>query len=152
MRPLIRDECGVDTQDQRYVIVGCQDVNHFGPEVAAGDKVDTEKATPGIVDLAKKTQYQHPNVRAKETLVAYGGDAFRSLMHPSGRLLERLAAMPRADMCVHLRLGDVEMHSASFHRCSAAQALPRRPSRPGCRAAAPGGHFSTRSRARARRD
>ena len=64
MRPLIRDECGVDTQDPRYVIVGCQDVKHFGPEVAAGEKVDTEKATPGIVDLAKKTQYQHPNVRA----------------------------------------------------------------------------------------
>ena len=33
-------------------------------EVANGDKVDTEKATPGIVKLAKETQYKHPNVRA----------------------------------------------------------------------------------------
>lgn len=64
MRHLIRDECGVDTQGERYIIVGCEGVEHFGPEVAAGDKVDTEKATPGIVKLAKETQYQHPNVRA----------------------------------------------------------------------------------------
>ena len=64
MRPLIRDECGVDTQDERYKIIGCEHVEHFGAEVANGDKVDTEKATPGIVKLAKETQYKHPNVRA----------------------------------------------------------------------------------------
>ena len=64
MRDLIRDECGVDTQAERYVIVGCEHVDHFGDEVANGDKVDTEKATPGIVKLAKETQYKYPNVRA----------------------------------------------------------------------------------------
>ena len=29
MRGLIRDECGVDIQDKRYNIVGCEDVPHF---------------------------------------------------------------------------------------------------------------------------
>merc|ERR1719352_1018979 len=29
MKPLIRDECGVDTEDRRYVIVGCENVPGF---------------------------------------------------------------------------------------------------------------------------
>ena len=40
MRDLIRDECGVDTHDQRYVFVGCEDVDGFDA-VALGEKVDT---------------------------------------------------------------------------------------------------------------
>ena len=54
----------MDTQGERYKIIGCEHVEHFGTEVAKGYKVDREKATPGIVKLAKETQYQHPNVRA----------------------------------------------------------------------------------------
>ena len=52
MKNLIRDECGVDTRDKRYHIVGCEDFPHFGRAVANGDKVDTKKAHPGMI--AKK--------------------------------------------------------------------------------------------------
>ena len=40
MRDLIRDECGVDTQQTRFHIVGCQDVPGF-EAVALGEKVNT---------------------------------------------------------------------------------------------------------------
>ena len=42
MNDLIRDECGVDTQDERFVIVGCGDIPGF-EAVALGEKVDTKK-------------------------------------------------------------------------------------------------------------
>ena len=42
MRELIRDECGVDTQERRYWVVGCEDVDGF-EAVALGEKVDTVK-------------------------------------------------------------------------------------------------------------
>merc|ERR1719247_3132629 len=45
MRNLIKDECGVDPDERRYVIVGCQDVPGF-EAVAAGQKVDVPKVTP----------------------------------------------------------------------------------------------------------
>ena len=64
MRDLIRDECGVDTQDKRYNIVGCEDVPHFGPAVANGDKVDTKKAQPGIVKKAVEALKKYPHSRA----------------------------------------------------------------------------------------
>ena len=64
MRDLIRDECGVDTQDKRYNIVGCEDVPHFGDEVAEGKKVNTKLATPGIVKLAKEALKKYPKSRA----------------------------------------------------------------------------------------
>jgi len=64
MRDLIRDECGVDTQDKRYNIVGCEDVPHFGPAVAKGDKVDSKKAQPGIVKKAVEALRQYPQSRA----------------------------------------------------------------------------------------
>merc|ERR1719352_1349909 len=63
MRNLIRDECGVDPEERRFVIVGCQDVPGF-EAVAAGGKVDTVKVTPGMVELAKKTLIQYPKIRA----------------------------------------------------------------------------------------
>merc|ERR1719253_839127 len=63
MRDLIRDECGVDTQDQRFIIIGCEDVPGF-EAVALGQKVDVAKVTPGIVAKAKKAQADHPNLRA----------------------------------------------------------------------------------------
>jgi hypothetical protein len=62
MRDLIRDECGVDPSDKRFVIVGCEDVPGF-EAVAAGDKVDVASVTPGMVNKARKTLIQHPDVR-----------------------------------------------------------------------------------------
>lgn len=64
MRDLIRDECGVDTQDKRYNIVGCEDVPHFGQAVANGDKVNTKKATKGIVKKAREALKKYPQSRA----------------------------------------------------------------------------------------
>ena len=64
MRDLIRDECGVDTEQERYIIVGCEDIPHFGEEVAAGDKVDTDLATPGMVQKALEVQKANPEIRA----------------------------------------------------------------------------------------
>ena len=62
MRGLIRDECGVDTQQQRYIIRGAQDVPGFDA-VAAGGKVNVEKVTPGMVKLCKDILAQHPDIR-----------------------------------------------------------------------------------------
>ena len=42
----IKDECGVEIHEDRYVIVGCEDVPGF-EAVALGQKVDVEKVTPG---------------------------------------------------------------------------------------------------------
>merc|ERR1719253_2093994 len=54
MRSLIKDECGVDPEEQRYIMVGCENVPGF-EAVAAGGKVNVQKVTPGIVELAKNT-------------------------------------------------------------------------------------------------
>jgi hypothetical protein len=62
MKPLIRDECGVDTEDRRYVIVGCENVPGF-EAVAAGGKVNVEKVTPGMVQLVKETLMKFPKIR-----------------------------------------------------------------------------------------
>ncbi|XP_029211648.1 dimethylsulfonioproprionate lyase 7-like isoform X2 [Acropora millepora] len=64
MRDLIRDECGVDTQDKRYNIVGCEDVPYFGQAVANGDKVNIEEATPWIVRKAVHALFKYPKSRA----------------------------------------------------------------------------------------
>ena len=64
MRDLIMDECGVDTQDKRFNIVGCEDVPHFGEAVANGGKVNTKKATPGIVKKAVEALQKYPHSRA----------------------------------------------------------------------------------------
>ena len=63
MRNLICDECGVDTSEHRYVIVGCQDVPGF-EAVALGEKVDVKMVTPGIVEKAKQCLAAHPDVVA----------------------------------------------------------------------------------------
>ena len=63
MRNLIRDECGVDTRNQRYHIVGCEDVEGF-EAVAFGEKVDTKKVEPGIVDKAVEAVEKYPESRA----------------------------------------------------------------------------------------
>lgn len=63
MRGLIKDECGVDTEERRYVIVGCEHVPGF-EAVAEGGKVNVEKVTPGIVQLLKETLHVYPKIRA----------------------------------------------------------------------------------------
>jgi len=63
MRNLIKDECGVDPDERRYVIIGCQDVPGF-EAVAEGGKVNVEKVTPGMVELANHTLKQYPKIRA----------------------------------------------------------------------------------------
>jgi len=63
MRSLIKDECGVDPEEKRFVIVGCQDVAGF-EAVAAGGKVNVAKVTPGMVDLCFKTLKANPSIRA----------------------------------------------------------------------------------------
>jgi len=63
MRDLIRDECGVDTEEERYHIIGCQDVDGF-EAVAEGGKVDYDKTEPGIIKLAQQSLEMYPNSRA----------------------------------------------------------------------------------------
>jgi len=63
MRELIKEECGVDPDEKRYVIVGCQNVPGF-EAVAVGDKVNVEKVTPGMVQKALDTIKEHPKIRA----------------------------------------------------------------------------------------
>jgi hypothetical protein len=62
MRDLIKDECGVDPEDARFVIVGCEDVPGF-EAVAAGGKVDVAKVTPGMVEHARKVLTRNPEIR-----------------------------------------------------------------------------------------
>ena len=64
MRTLIKEECGIDPHDHRFVIVGCQDVPIFGKAVADGLKVDWEAATPHIVQKALDTVKENPELRA----------------------------------------------------------------------------------------
>jgi hypothetical protein len=63
MRPLIRDECGVDPEETRYVMVGCEDVPGF-EAVALGQKVDIATVTPGMVKKVTQVMRSHPNIRA----------------------------------------------------------------------------------------
>ena len=63
MRELIREQCGVDSEGERFVIVGCEDVPGF-EAVAAGDKVDVVAVTPGIVAKAKAVLAADPAIKA----------------------------------------------------------------------------------------
>lgn len=63
MHDLIAKECGVDVDDERFEIIGAQDVPGF-EAVALGLKVDVQKVTPGVVALCKKAIRDFKNVRA----------------------------------------------------------------------------------------
>jgi Asp/Glu/hydantoin racemase len=63
MNGLIKEQCGVSPEEDRFVIVGCQDIPGF-EAVAIGAKVDVAKVTPGIVALAKQVLAQNPTIRA----------------------------------------------------------------------------------------
>ena len=80
MKDLIKDECGVDPEESRFVIVGCQDVPGF-EAVALGEKVNVEAVTPGMVDKLKATLEAHPTIRAilmECTELPPYSDAFRA--------------------------------------------------------------------------
>jgi len=63
MRDLIKEECGVDPEESRYIFVGCEDVPGF-EAVALGEKVDVPAVTPGIVAKALAVLQQFPTIRA----------------------------------------------------------------------------------------
>ena len=63
MRDLIRDECGVNTEDKRYHIVGCENVDGF-EAVAKGEKVNCDLVQPRIVQRAADILEFHPDSRA----------------------------------------------------------------------------------------
>jgi len=83
MRDLLRDECSIDTEDRRLVIVGFQDVPGFDA-VAKGEKVDVVRVLPGIVEAAMNTIRQHPEIRAiclECTELPPYADALRAATH-----------------------------------------------------------------------
>jgi len=63
MKDLIRSQCGVNPQGERFNIVGCQDVDGF-EKVAIREKVDVKKVQPGIVKRALKSIERFPLSRA----------------------------------------------------------------------------------------
>jgi Asp/Glu/hydantoin racemase len=63
MNSLIEEQCGVNPEDTRFQIVGCQDVPGF-EAVEVGGKVDVPKVTPGIVALAKEVLEKNSSIRA----------------------------------------------------------------------------------------
>jgi len=58
MRQLLWDECGIDPEDKRFVIVGCQDVPGF-ETVALGERVDVRECMWNIVKLAQDVVAKH---------------------------------------------------------------------------------------------
>lgn len=63
MCELINAECGVNIEDKRFCIVGCEDVPGFDA-VAQGCKVNVGKVQPGIIELARKVVTEDLNIRA----------------------------------------------------------------------------------------
>jgi len=62
-KEILLSQCGFDVDDDRFIIVGCQDVPGFDA-VAKGTKVDVEAVTPGIVKLVQGILEKQPNIRA----------------------------------------------------------------------------------------
>ena len=58
MRQLLWDECGVDLEDKRFLIVGCQDVPGF-ETVAQGERVEVQECMSHIVKLAQDVVAEH---------------------------------------------------------------------------------------------
>jgi len=63
MCELINKECGVNIEDKRFEIVGCEDVPGFDA-VAQGKKVNVGRVQPGIVELARNVVNRDLNIRA----------------------------------------------------------------------------------------
>ena len=63
MSDLIKKECGVNTNEDRYHIIGCEDVEGF-EAVALGSKVNTKLVEPGILSKALQALKLFPRSRA----------------------------------------------------------------------------------------
>ena len=63
LRAVVKAECGLDPEDPRFVIVGCQDVPGF-EAVARAEKVDADRVTPGMVAKARATLDACPDITA----------------------------------------------------------------------------------------
>ena len=58
----LKNICGIAEHDSRMLIVGCQDVDGF-EAVALGEKVDVNKVTPGMVELAKEVVSENEKIK-----------------------------------------------------------------------------------------
>eukprot|EP00927_Polykrikos_kofoidii_P034952 TRINITY_DN29538_c0_g2_i1.p1 TRINITY_DN29538_c0_g2~~TRINITY_DN29538_c0_g2_i1.p1 ORF type:complete len:586 (+),score=83.27 TRINITY_DN29538_c0_g2_i1:120-1877(+) len=63
MESLIKRVCAVEPSDDRFVIVGCENVPGF-EAVALGQTVDVFKTTPGILERAREVLNSQPEIRA----------------------------------------------------------------------------------------
>ena len=63
MNELIKHECGIDLQADRYKYIGLKDVPGFDA-VLKGEKVDIDKLQPGVVNRAKEALKNYPKARA----------------------------------------------------------------------------------------
>lgn len=63
MSRLIARECGVNIEDNRFIMVGAQNVKGFDA-VAKGEQVDVAAVTPYMVKLCKDTIKANPGIKA----------------------------------------------------------------------------------------
>jgi hypothetical protein len=82
MHDLIKEMCGIDSHQDKFVIVGCEDVEGFDP-IFVGEKLDIEKATAGIVEKAKRVIREHPirGILFECTQLPPFSDAVRAATH-----------------------------------------------------------------------
>lgn len=62
MKSVVANECCEKIFEDRFVIVGCQDIDGFDA-VENGTKVDRQRVMPGIVNMAKDVMKEHPDLR-----------------------------------------------------------------------------------------
>lgn len=60
---ILLNNVGIDVDDTRFVIKGCQDIPGFDA-VEKGEKVDVEKVTPGMVAMMMDILKEEPYIRA----------------------------------------------------------------------------------------
>jgi len=61
-KEILLNSCGFDVNEDRFIIVGCQDVPGFDA-VAKGLEVPLDVVQPGIVKLAHETIRRHPSIK-----------------------------------------------------------------------------------------
>jgi hypothetical protein len=62
MKDLIYELCNIDTEDDRLIIVGCENVEGF-EAVALGEKVNTSLVEPNIVKKTLEVLKENPNIQ-----------------------------------------------------------------------------------------
>jgi hypothetical protein len=62
-KKILLSHCGFDVEDDRFIIIGAQDVPGFDV-IFKGGKVPVEVVTPGIVKMCKDTLNKIPSIRA----------------------------------------------------------------------------------------